>query len=444
MKKQKLLLFLAGLGSVTEIHLVGSLAITELFFFAVAPILLFKNYASLKRDGFLPIVMLTILICFGCILSGKINGTPSLYILKGIAVPAVYFVSVISLYSMLRRDLDAMKWFWVGNFLSGIISIFIFQQETFSVVNNEVVTGVAATENIVNNALFLSSKINSALRLPLFCMYTNLPSPVAVLAALACGAVSMFLSEASGRSSAAAFAAAAVFIFLGGRSRKKISRMGKHLCATVMILCVLAWGMKVLYSYLAEQGALGETAQKKYEYQARTGGSIIGILMTGRMEFFCGMQACIDHPIIGLGPRALDKDGYVKRYIEKYATYQDLVDYVQRAERHARLGFFEGQIPAHSHIVYFWLYYGIFGLIIWLYVFWLMYKYLRNYAPMIPQWYGYMCVMIPTVTWNIFFSPPGGRLTTILFIVCLLFSRAIYNKKIQLPLEMEIEARVHD
>ena len=52
-------LFLIGLFSQTQIHVFGSIGISELPIFVVAPILFVTNVRSLKHDGFFPFLMLS-------------------------------------------------------------------------------------------------------------------------------------------------------------------------------------------------------------------------------------------------------------------------------------------------------------------------------------------------------------------------------------------------
>lgn len=438
-------LFLAGLGSETQIHFFGSIAITELFFYALAPILFFMDYRRLKHDGFLPWIWLTILTCFGCLISSKVNETYWLLMLKGVAVPAVYFAAAIVFHRLLHDDLSAMKWFLIGNFLSSIVCVFIFQPETFTrSANGELASGEAAVEAVVGYALFWSSRITAVLTMPVKCCYLQTPVVYSSIIPIVCAAILMFFSGNSGRSAAAVAIASMAMLVIGGKSRKQIARLGKHFWLFLIVGCIFAVIVKNTYSFCAQNGVLGDVARTKYEKQTATGTGILNILMAGRMELFCGLHACWDYPIIGLGPRPEDRNGYTENYLRKYASQEDFDNYIRSVEFMKRRGEFYRGVPDHSHIVYFWLRYGFFGLLLWLYVFWLMFKYVKKYSSSIPQWYGYMCLATPAMIWNILFSPPGGRLTTTFFIVCMLFCQAIANGKVRLPVEMELEVMKHD
>lgn len=432
-------LFLAGLGSMTEVHFFGSIALTELVMFVVGPILFFVNYQHLRNEGFLSFVWLTLLTCVGCVVASMVNHTYWLLALKGLAFPAVYFVATVTFHHLMRKDLSAMKWFLIGTFLSSIVSIFIFQQETYTVASGEILQGAEATERVVGNALFWSGKIKSLLQLPTMCFYLATPSVYNFSMPL-CGAViSLLFSDVSGRAASAIGVASAFLIFFGGKSRHSIGKLGRHIVLLVFIGLVLAFAIKTTYAYLASSGMLGYKAQEKYEKQTARGNGILNILMAGRMELFCGLFACIDKPIIGWGPKPEDTGNYVLDYLTKYATDEDLRAYIQSLQSDAIYGYRRRLIPAHSHIEASWLQYGIFGLLLWLYVFWLMYKYVRSYAVAIPQWFGYIGLSLLGMIWTILFSPMGGRLGDMFFVVCLLFSRAVFRGRIALPCEMVSE-----
>jgi hypothetical protein len=175
------------------------------------------------------------------------------------------------------------------------------------------------------------------------------------------------------------------------------------------------------------------------------GDSALAILMAGRMELFCGVMACMDRPLIGFGPKGEDTNGYVERYLSKYGTPEDYQTFVNVMYERRRRGLeVYIPIPSHSYISFFWVYYGIVGLILWLYVLWLCFKYLHSYAQCIPQWYGFIAFSIASFFWNVFFSAFDARITVPAMISCVLFARAVYEQRAMLPEKMEAEARKSD
>lgn len=444
-KYSSLLLFLVGLGSVTQFHFVGSIGLSELPMFLLAPIVFLIDFRQLKEDGFLPFVCLSILTCFGCMISSMINKTPSIIFIKGLANPYSIFAATVILHRLLRSDFNGFKYFLIGSFLSGIISIFIFQQETFTVHHGELNSGDAATEMVMSYPLFWSGKIKQLLSLPSCTHYLSLPLSYSVFACLISAFVFLLYSGSSGRAAALATFASAVLLLVFRKSRRQMLLMGRHVImlglAVVLSLMVFKFG----YSFAASSGFLGYDVQQKYLSQTRMGSGALQMLMAGRMEFFCGVMACLDHPIVGFGPKGEDTEGYVERYLQKYGAPEDYTSYVNYMYRVAReQGYVYKTIPAHSYIGMFWIYYGIFGLIIWIYVLCLFYLYLRKYASSIPQWFGYIAWSMPALVWDIFFSPYGGRVSGPSVVVCILFAKAVFNRRIRLPYEMELEAQKYE
>ena len=100
-----------------------------------------------------------------------------------------------------------------------------------------------------------------------------------------------------------------------------------------------------------------------------------------------------------------------------------------------------GLIAGHSYMESFWVSYGIFGLIFWLYVLFVFVRYLRQDCWVMPQWYMWLAASIPGYCWGIFFSPWSDRVGGILFVVACLMTRAVRKGRQPLPMKMirEIE-----
>ena len=67
---------------------------------------------------------------------------------------------------------------------------------------------------------------------------------------------------------------------------------------------------------------------------------------------------------------------------------------------------------------------------------WLFFMYLRKYAASLPHWYGYLSIALPFATWNIFFSPFAGRPHAAMYITCILFTKALFEKRLSTPVEI--------
>ena len=440
-KNTSFMLFMIGLGSMTQFHFIGSLGISELPIYVIAPFVFLLNYRCLKQDGFLPFIYLTLATCLGCIISSLINSTPVSFAIKGFAHPYSLFALIVVLHRLLRNNLNGLKWILIGICLSNIVNIFIFQPEVTIASGGVVAEGRAALEQSLNDVLLIGSRAKAILCLPVSINYLSMPTSVSTVAVILAGIVFALFSQSSGRSAAAALLMSAALIMIGRKSRISIRAIGRHIVLSCLCLAVAAFSLKAIYSKAAQGGLLGEGALQKYRQQTRAGDGFLQILMAGRMEFFCGVSACLDQPIFGFGPKAEDKNGYVESFMKKYGAADDYLKYLESLRNARRAGrFVYRNIPTHSYIAMFWVYYGIAGLFLWLYVLWLFFMYLKKYAYVVPQWYGYMAVTIPFATWNIFFSPFAGRPEKALYITCLLLVKAIYDKKMSLPIEIEMEA----
>ena len=438
-KSASLYLFLIGLGSQTQIYFIGSIGISELILFLIGPILFFLDYHQLKGDGFMPFIWLSILTCLGCVLSGTINHTDGVFLLKGLAAPYSVFVATVVIHRILRRDFSALKWFILGTFLSGIISIFVFQQATYVVRGGVFLEGSEATNAVMSNPLFWSSKIAMLLSLPISMGYLSTPYSYSAIMPFIMALIRILFSDSSGRAAALVSCLAGFYIAIAGKSVRRMRQIGRNFIFVVMLLVVFLMVGKQVYVYAAANNYLGEKAREKYYKQTQGSSSALKIIMGGRIEFFTAIRACFDKPIIGFGPKPLDEKGYYEDMLRSYGNPDDYDAYTQSRIAQAKVGITAHFIPAHSYLASFWLQYGIIGLFFWLYVLWMFLKFFTKYSYGIPQWYGYCTLAIAGFLWDIFFSPFSGRIATAVLMSCILFARAVIWGRVSLPWELQDE-----
>lgn len=435
-----LALFCLGAFSMTQVRLIGNIGISEIFVFAAAPFYLFCDYSTLKRDNFATVIWLSLTVCLSCIISCYVNGTYWKSAVRGFASPYALMAWIIVLHHFLRRDFMSFKWLILGLTLTNFINIFAFQtgQGDFGEINGEVGEGA---EIVMSNTLFWISRIGAIVRAPISGWYMNVPLGYSFLALVGLAVYSL-LTSSSGRAVALVTIGGAFLVAWGGKSRRRMRSIKKHFI--VFVACAIVGGTmcKMIYSSLARDGVLGEDARAKYERQTRMGDSTMQLLIAGRMEFFVCLMAAVDKPIFGHGPWALDEDGYYRRYLSEYGTLEDYKGYEQQILRNG--GERLHMISAHSHILGWWVWYGLMGAVFWAYVLWLLFELFRKYIDAIPQWFGYFSFAVPSMIWAIFFSPFSGRLAAGLLITCVLFARAIATNKLRLPSEMQLEAQKHD
>ena len=444
MKSSSFWLFLIGLGSQTQFHFIGSLGISELPMYLLAPIFFVQDYALLKRDGFMPFIWLSISVVVGCCIASIMNHTTLIMFVKGLATPYSVFAIAVCFHRLLRKNLDGLKWVLIGVFLSSIICIFVFQPETYTSIGGEKRTGEEGVELMISHPLFWTGKISALTTLPVTAAYLSTPIMYSATVPIINAFLKVVFSMTSGRAAGLVSVVSALFILCGRKSRSAMRSFNKKL-PVILLVCSVAMAMfKSAYSYAAMNGMLGYEAQKKYLKQTSQGASAWRMLVSGRMEFFVGMMAAVDKPIVGYGPKAEDVKGYYEQFLRDYGAQEDYEEYMRNLAASMKEGLVYRVIPTHSHIMCSWVEDGIFGLAFWLYVLMIIYKCLRVYSSSIPQWFGYFCCVLPALVWDIFFSPFGSRVGTTLALVCVLLAKAVHERRIDLPIEMEMKARQHD
>ncbi len=434
-----IILFLIGLFSHTQIHVMGSIGISELVIFIVAPFVLVIKYGTLRREGFKTIVWLSLLACLGCFIASMLGKIHPIVMMKGIAAPYAVFSSVVVLHSLLRKNMDGLKWILLGMALSLIVNIFIFQPESSIVRGGIRYEGEAAIALVTSGVLFWSNRVSAFLTLPIQGWYLKTPFWYSFLAPVFVAVFFLFYSGGSGRSASLATFISVVLILIGRKDRRTMFSISKHVVLILISLIMVIFIFKIGYQFAAPRGWLGEEAVKKFERITNNrNNGFLGFLISGRLHTFIGLRACFDRPIMGFGSKAIDRWGYTERMLDRYGNAQDYENYINAVKTGM-----SHSIPAHSHIVASWLDCGIFGLVLWCYILYIIYGFFRYYTGVVPHWYGYFVMTIPSSVWDIFFSPFGDRIDISLLITCLLLASAINKGMLQFPIEMEYESKVY-
>jgi hypothetical protein len=230
-----------------------------------------------------------------------------------------------------------------------------------------------------------------------------------------------------------------VLLWLGGKKQKTMLRIRANFGLLCLVGVVVIGIIGQVYRYAAVHGYMGEEQLYKYEEQSKRGNDMLSLLISGRTGSFAALLTAIDKPIIGHGSWALDYKGYYRSFLVKYGTDDEMDLYLKSA---VGRGEAIAWIPGHSQIMNGWTWYGIFGLVFWLYVLYLCLTTLKNYLWVIPQWYGYLCLSLPVALWGIFFSPFGARIPSVLIFVMCLFVKAVVERRIKLPSQMLEEIRL--
>lgn len=430
-KKLTLLWFVFGLGS--KLQVIASLSITEIIVLISAPFILIKSYRQMRMDGVMLFFILSLMVIVGCIVASLANGSNPQFVLRGLAATSIISCSIIFAHWILRRDPGGFKWYILALPFSAIISTFYFKSAVEMTMLGE------SSEEIMSGPIFWITRLTPLVLAPTKGWYLRMPGFINILAPLVIAGFAI-LTSTSGRSAALIGISFAIFVVIGGKTRKSISRISRHFWSLCIMGGILVGVMYLGYKVSASRGWLGEEAQKKYESQTGGGSGGIGrLILGGRGESFIGLLACRDKPIVGWGPWAKDENGYAAEFITRFGTREDVDKYQEIMAWRSRVGIYDRLLSCHAYITEFWVFYGIWGLLFWLYVIFVLLRYLKQDVAAVPQWYGWLACSIPGMFWGIFFSPFADRVGIILFIVACLMARAVRRGRFQLPVEMQKE-----
>lgn len=413
----KIFLFLIGLFSLLRVHLIGMIGISEIPICLMGPFFFVKNYSLLRRDGFLPMAYLILLTCTGCIVASWLNFVPFANWVRGLATLVVFFCSFIFLHNFLRKDLDALKWLFAGIAISSVLVMFWGAGEDFESIASE------------ESGYSLTVLLAPLFTVPLFLFYNRMPWFVS-FSLLFCGGVFKIFTSESGRSASLVLFAGSFLIWIGRKSATRMAVVRKRFVLYLVLGVVGLFVAKTMYTYAASSGLLGERARAKYVAQTGGSNSFASILIGGRSEAFICIMAALDKPIVGYGPWALDTEGYSEQFRQKYGIY-DYEEEAKRARWYAQAGLSRKIefIPFHSHIFGGWVWYGIFGLVMWGYVLHIIIKFYRKAPDAIPQWWPCFSIVLPAAMWHILFSPFGGRVNMAALVCAALFALKMSSGK---------------
>lgn len=389
---KNLLAFLFGLGSVTQIRMIGAMGISEAITVFLAPFVLINTWQKLKEAKGQTILFLLLLWMLSAGFTDLYRETETKDAIKGVvAIPFLAAMFIIS-FALLWDDIKRVRWIALGMALSAIISIYAFRTQALlgrAESVGEAVEGLVTFKTVYAGVLLLVIGALTAL------LFRNWPL-ITVWILLISSAIFLYGGSRNGflvllLSAGGAWLAQGRFLSLRAIQRR----------TAILAIFVAIGGLIAVetYVYAVESGWLGEEALTKYEDQSE---SDIGLL-SGRAEFVAAILAIKDSPIIGHGSWAIDKENYGSQMLEYIGEYEAANFRDQRMREQDFL------LPTHSHLWQSWVWHGLFGGLFWMFVLVLMIRFFKHALHLCRPLIAYFILLLITAGWDLLFSPFSQR-----------------------------------
>ena len=365
-----------------EFHVMGRLFAPDILLLAMLPLVLSSRRAALAEHLPRTFLLLGLGWLSAQVATDLMRETPFEDYARGWAMIAL----MLSNFSVLFAMLDSRRYRVVlcatGNALGGILS-YAFNPADYAVGDPwKFGYGYAATLLIVLFAAFLNARRR------------KLPAAALMLALAGVNLFHNFRSLAG-----ECFVTAALLLLTRPRSAgAAVVASSNNWVRPALIgagVTLATFGLLRIYGYSAETGLLGYRAWQKYEIQSS---GRYGILVGGRAEFFTGLEAVVDSPIVGHGSWAKDW-----RYSAREETL--LAKFGYRVDTHPSDSWI---IPSHSYLIGAWVDAGALGAIVWLWTLSLPLRSLRCLYEQHEVLAPLMIFLTVGLFWDVLFSPFGA------------------------------------
>ena len=376
----ELFLVVAPLAQFVQMQAIGVLSGTDILLLLAFPLVLVRNLRLLRQRHVFMILLLGIGWFISQVITDLIRDTPPVDFLRGWSKIGLTLTHFTTIYLLTYRSRRRFLLFGFG-----------------------FIAGQLLTLRINPGVFFAASPWKfgycGPVTLVVFLLTSTLPyfrrrKMLVLLAAVAIALINLFMGA---RGVALISLLAGIYAF-SLRRAGAVRLRGSRLLFTLGVVLLSGWIFMSFYSYLAQSGELGATAQSQYETQGSGEG---GVLLGGRSEILSSAMAIFDSPIIGHGSWARDP------------KYKFILEERRRELGYARVGVMSDDlIPTHSHIFGAWVEAGVMGAVFWFYIFCIVLRIMMKAPgsePILP-----ICIFVSiAMLWNILFSPYGADMRVV-------------------------------
>lgn len=382
------------------VRIVGYLSLFEAWLLVTLPLRLRELVTTCCLPGVRGFTLLWIGWMAGALVADVANATPLPLAARGFS--RTFFLGFVCLsllpqWSAKPRRLEA---FVAGAPIAHVVGLKYFRSGTYTIDGVEIDAANLGWADWTN--YFLLSLVMAAIAR----LWRWSPCACVALAAAAGGINLVMGSRSAG---ATQLVAATLMPFFMGRRVERHGFGGGRFAAIILTFVTGAVAIGMLYGMLAAGGTLGEKAREKYDRQRSTKG---GLLVGGRAEFFVGLSAALDRPLLGHGSWPADTGEAIERTAKRFGL--EIEDTSGRDPHVPAL------IPTHSAVVGAWVEHGMMGAVFWLAMLWLLVRNTPRVVRFLPESTGLVVFNAPAAVWTIFFSPIPARAASAIVLVPLL------------------------
>jgi hypothetical protein len=378
--------FILAILGAYRITLVGQLPVSELAIIFLSPVLFLFRGHLLKIRGVRPILVLGFIWLVSQMLSDFVNhSTPERY-LRGWANAGMTLYVFAFWVMLLGSNMRAYLAMLAGGVVAGFLTIGLRTGGPYGI------EGIAESKELWD--MYILPWHRPAILLFMWLTYRRYPT----LGSIACFASGAMAIATGGRSyGLIIIMVGALILYARWAARAGFKprftdalRLGLFVTPAMLITF---W----LYVYFGLQGVLGGNATQQLQANPSPYNPIM-VIVSGRGEMLATIPAIIDKPILGHGSWAVGPEYHHK-----------MLDTLEWLGFSVRRGIERPWIPAHSAILGAWVWAGLAGFVMWMYVLVVLFILLvffmaRPWSPVVPV----VCFLVADAGWALIFSPLQG------------------------------------
>lgn len=376
MNKSKLSLLIYSTTTRIIVDLVGKLMVAEIYALVLFP---FTNFRRLfKENNELKLVVNILLGLLGVqIISDIFNNSSPLDFLRGWALISFSIISTIYLVNYLIININNVLYFLFGIML---VNLF-FGNGDLDLVLTEENTNYFKVRFVV----FL----DPAILIFSYYLFSKKYDRLTCLFLLVSGFIYLSFDARSG---GIIYIISALILYV---KVVKIRLTKIKIFFTALFISVILYvGFFFYVSQVLNYGFGGSNAINQLS-KSQNPFNPFELLYYGRSEFVVLLQAGLDKPIFGHGSWGKDSNGHYAQLTSNLMKELDIYD--------------TGYIRAHSILLGYWAYAGIGGLVLIIYLFYILFSYAAKVYMANFQFYTLPILVVLSVnmSWHLFFSPIG-------------------------------------